>query len=113
MLGLAPQRLEREVVAVVTQHLLPLLDPVDAGLAHPEPFGGERRLLGVEAVREQVHADPPAERRHLDHARELRAEHQREPAWSHRHGLGPAAGGVVIGQRENVETGPGGACHDR
>jgi hypothetical protein len=36
------------------------------------------RLLRVEPVGEQVHADPPAEGGHVDHARKLRAEDERE-----------------------------------
>ena len=102
---LFPQRLQRQVVAVVVQQPLPVLDPVEAGAAHALPLGGELRLLGIEPVRQQVHADPPAERGHVDHAGQLGAEHERKARRAYRRRFRPPAGGVVIGQRDDVKTG--------
>jgi hypothetical protein len=60
-----------------------------------------------------MHADPAAQRGDVDGAGKLGAKHDGQPRRTRLDGLGPAAGGVVVGERDDVETGLGGLLDDR
>ncbi|CAM5638876.1 hypothetical protein SVIOM74S_08303 [Streptomyces violarus] len=68
-------------------------------------LGEQRRLLGVEEVRQHVHADA------VEPAGELGSGDQREPLGQRGDRLGMATGGVVIGQCDDVQTDRGGLPH--
>lgn len=101
-------------VACDTGHLVPgdgdteVVEPGDHGLgagnavvAHELALGEQRGLLRVEEVGQHVHADA------ADAAGELRAGHEGEAARQGGEGLGVAAGGVVVGERDDVQSGGG------
>lgn len=68
-------------------------------VAHQLTLGEQGGLLGVEQVGQHVHADA------VDTAGQLGSGHQREPPRQRGDGLGVSPGGVVIGQRDDVQTG--------
>jgi hypothetical protein len=80
------------------------------GARHPVvagqfPLGEQGGFLGVEEVGQQVHADA------VEPAGQLRAGDQGEPGGQRGAGLRVAPGGVVVGQRDHVESGRGGVAH--
>ncbi len=99
-------------------HLLPgdvdaeVLELADHGpgargavVADEFPLPGQLGLLGVEEVREHVHADP------VEPAGQFGPGHQRQSGGQGREGLAVSAHGVVVGQRDHVQPGAGGAQH--
>lgn len=83
-------------------HALGARHPV---VAHQLALGEQVGLRGVEEVGQHVHADA------VETAGELGAGDEGEPRGQRGHRLRVSAGGVVVGQRDDVETGRGGIAH--
>jgi hypothetical protein len=85
------------------QRLDDALTPLQPLVPEPRALGGKARVDGIEQVRQQVDAD---RRRAVGEpaAGHLHPRDDGQPAWPRRLGDRPPGGGVVVGERDDVEA---------